>query len=185
MVPPRKEGFGRDDRAESSDRSLGGDASEEFTEIDGSGSSGHQGTTRTAGGLADRLSDVLRGESDGDLFLGRSDAENGVLQWLRALDLQVLGACRADERLRPLLKLNVSTGAAEDRLITQLSQVRMNLHGFSCATSNSHRSYSPQFSLNKSSHLSFSGLNILLWLFFVHIFFLCQLTASVSVIFSI
>ncbi|XP_026656451.1 uncharacterized protein LOC103695761 [Phoenix dactylifera] len=122
MVSPRKEGFGNDEKAESSDRPLGGDASEEFREIDGSGSSRPQGTTRTAGGLAERLSDVLRGESDGDLFLGRSDLESGVLQWLRALDLQVLGACRADERLRPLLKLNVSTGAAEDRLITQLSQ---------------------------------------------------------------
>ncbi|KAL0401238.1 UNVERIFIED_CONTAM: hypothetical protein Slati_4153700 [Sesamum latifolium] len=32
------------------------------------------------------------------------------------------GACRADERLKPLLKLNVSTGVAEDRLLAHLSQ---------------------------------------------------------------
>ncbi|KAL5197629.1 hypothetical protein ABZP36_001141 [Zizania latifolia] len=35
---------------------------------------------------------------------------------------QLLGACRADERLRPLLTLNVSCGAAEDRFISHLSQ---------------------------------------------------------------
>ncbi|KAK4353185.1 hypothetical protein RND71_028703 [Anisodus tanguticus] len=48
--------------------------------------------------------------------------ETNVLQWLLALDLQVMGACRADERLKPLLKLNVSAGAAEDRLLAHLSQ---------------------------------------------------------------
>lgn len=35
---------------------------------------------------------------------------------------QLLGACRADERLRPLLTLNLSCGAAEDRFISHLSQ---------------------------------------------------------------
>lgn len=36
-----------------------------------------------------------------------------------------MGACRADERLNPLLKLNNAIGAAEDRLLAHLSQVRM------------------------------------------------------------
>lgn len=47
----------------------------------------------------------------------------GVLQWLQALDLQVMGACRADERLKPLLKFNFSAGVAEDRLLSHLNQV--------------------------------------------------------------
>ncbi|KAJ8540460.1 hypothetical protein K7X08_030379 [Anisodus acutangulus] len=51
-----------------------------------------------------------------------ASGETNVLQWLLALDLQVMGACRADERLKPLLKLNVSAGAAEDRLLAHLSQ---------------------------------------------------------------
>ncbi|KAE9450144.1 hypothetical protein C3L33_17965, partial [Rhododendron williamsianum] len=34
-----------------------------------------------------------------------------------------MGACRADERLNPLLKLNNATGAAEDRLLAHLSQI--------------------------------------------------------------
>ncbi|KAM3290296.1 hypothetical protein P3S67_018585 [Capsicum chacoense] len=49
--------------------------------------------------------------------------DTNVLQWLLALHLQVMGACRVDERLKPLLKLNVSAGAAEDRLLAHLSQV--------------------------------------------------------------
>lgn len=51
-----------------------------------------------------------------------ASGETNHLQWLLALDLQVMGACRADERLKPLLKLNVSAGAAEDRLLAHLSQ---------------------------------------------------------------
>ena len=46
-----------------------------------------------------------------------------VMKWLHTLDMQVMGACRADERLKPLLKLNVSSGVAEDRLLSHLSQV--------------------------------------------------------------
>ncbi|KAK6164358.1 hypothetical protein DH2020_001222 [Rehmannia glutinosa] len=58
-----------------------------------------------------------------DLSLfARNDRENDVLQWIGALDMRVMGACCADERLKPLLKLNVSTGMAEDRLLTHLSQ---------------------------------------------------------------
>ncbi|KAL3838389.1 hypothetical protein ACJIZ3_022980 [Penstemon smallii] len=68
-----------------------------------------------------RLTQILLEEGDGDLLLQRSDREDGVMQWLSALDMQVMGACRADERLKPLLKLNVSTGVAEDRLLSQLS----------------------------------------------------------------
>ncbi|PIN15100.1 hypothetical protein CDL12_12263 [Handroanthus impetiginosus] len=69
-----------------------------------------------------RLTDIFVGDGDGDLLLQRNDREDGVLQWLRALDMQVMGACRADERLKPLLKLNVSTGVAEDPLLSHLSQ---------------------------------------------------------------
>jgi hypothetical protein len=36
---------------------------------------------------------------------------------------QLMGACRADERLRPLLTLNVSCAAADDRFIAHLAQV--------------------------------------------------------------
>ncbi|CAI9774866.1 unnamed protein product [Fraxinus pennsylvanica] len=50
------------------------------------------------------------------------DREDGVLHWLLSPDKHVMGACRADERLKPLLKLNVSNGAAEDRLLAHLSQ---------------------------------------------------------------
>ncbi|KAF8699026.1 hypothetical protein HU200_034767 [Digitaria exilis] len=36
---------------------------------------------------------------------------------------QIVGACRADERIRPLLTLNVSCTAADDRFIAHLAQV--------------------------------------------------------------
>ncbi|CAI9295905.1 unnamed protein product [Lactuca saligna] len=51
----------------------------------------------------------------------RNTQEGTVVQWLQALDMQVLGACRADEKLKPMLKLNVSN-AAEDRLLSHLSR---------------------------------------------------------------
>nr|CAB3503887.1 unnamed protein product [Digitaria exilis] len=35
---------------------------------------------------------------------------------------QIVGACRADERIRPLLTLNVSCTAADDRFIAHLAQ---------------------------------------------------------------
>ena len=73
-------------------------------------------------GLTERLTDILVEDGDGDLLLQRSNRETRVLQWLQALDLQVMGACRADERLKPLLKLNVSNGVAEDRLLDHLIQ---------------------------------------------------------------
>lgn len=112
---------------EASDRPLSDDAIDESRENEGSEASGASEAPRRSeggdGGLAERPRDALRGASDEDLVFERTDGEIGALQWLQALDLQFLGACRADERLKPLLKLNVSSGAKEDRLISQLSQV--------------------------------------------------------------
>ncbi|XP_022745903.1 uncharacterized protein LOC111296110 isoform X2 [Durio zibethinus] len=73
-------------------------------------------------GLAERLTDIFVEENDGDLLLQQTDREDRVLQWLQALDMQVIGACRTDERLKPLLKVNVSNGVAEDRLLAHLSK---------------------------------------------------------------
>nr|XP_043631441.1 uncharacterized protein LOC122602895 [Erigeron canadensis] len=80
-------------------------------------------SSRNGNGLAERLTDLFVGDgnNDDDLLIQRS-AQGTVMQWLQALDMQVMGACRADERLKPLLKLNVSTGLAEDRLLSHLSQ---------------------------------------------------------------
>ncbi|KAL8552094.1 hypothetical protein ACS0TY_000958 [Phlomoides rotata] len=72
--------------------------------------------------ISRRLTAIFLEGGDEDLLLQRSDRENGVLQWLRALDLQVMGACRADERLKPLLKLNASSGEVEDHLLAQLGE---------------------------------------------------------------
>ncbi|KAH7548198.1 hypothetical protein JRO89_XS14G0082300 [Xanthoceras sorbifolium] len=85
-------------------------------------SSGTGGETSAVGSREIGLTDVFVEEGDGDLLLQRSDREDRVLQWLLALDMQVMGACRADERLKPLLKSNASSGVAEDRLLAHLSQ---------------------------------------------------------------
>ncbi|URE37469.1 hypothetical protein MUK42_16463 [Musa troglodytarum] len=121
MAPSRKDGLGRD---EDSDRSPDGDAAEGYRENEGSGSAAAADHPLGRGvGVVGRLRGLLRGESDGDLsHEGSGGWEDGVLRWLHALDLQVLGACRADERSKPLLKLNVSSGPAEERLLAQLSQ---------------------------------------------------------------
>ncbi|KAH9313127.1 hypothetical protein KI387_028162, partial [Taxus chinensis] len=74
--------------------------------------------------IAHRLTQLLQDTEDGDLLLQQTESENGMLQWLQALDLQVMGVCRADETLRPMLQLNVSCSGADDRLLAQLSQVR-------------------------------------------------------------
>lgn len=75
-----------------------------------------------------RLTDLFVGDNDNDdvddLLIQRSN-QGTVMQWIQALDVQVMGACRADERLKPLLKLNVSSGVAEDRLLSHLSQVSL------------------------------------------------------------
>ncbi|KAL5721171.1 hypothetical protein ACHQM5_013764 [Ranunculus cassubicifolius] len=65
--------------------------------------------------------DVIE-EDEVDLLLQHSEREQNVLQFLQALDLQVIGACRSDERLFPLLKTNISNCAAEDRLLANLIQ---------------------------------------------------------------
>ncbi|XP_019433383.1 PREDICTED: uncharacterized protein LOC109340211 isoform X2 [Lupinus angustifolius] len=72
--------------------------------------------------LTERLMDILVGEGDGDLLIQQTDREDRLLQWLQALDMQVMGACRADERLKPFLKMNAACGVTEDPLLAQLSQ---------------------------------------------------------------
>ncbi|KAL3652236.1 hypothetical protein CASFOL_001917 [Castilleja foliolosa] len=69
-----------------------------------------------------RLTEIFVADGDVDLLLQRSDRDGCFLRWLSALDMQVMGACRVDERLKPLLKLNVSAGVAEDGLLAHLSQ---------------------------------------------------------------
>lgn len=98
-------------------------------EASGSGTCGNSGGSRDGDGsggvgvgLTERLTNILVDEGDGDLLLQQSDTGDRVMQFLQALDLQVMGACRADERLKPLLKLNMSNGASEDRLLSHLSQ---------------------------------------------------------------
>ncbi|KAL4387183.1 hypothetical protein GQ457_09G031400 [Hibiscus cannabinus] len=89
----------------------------------GSGTASRQnGEVSDGNGLAERLTDIFVEENDGDLLLQQSDREDRVLQWLQALDMHVIGGCRTDERLKPLLKVNVSNGVAEDRLLAHLSQ---------------------------------------------------------------
>eukprot|EP00249_Psilotum_nudum_P023974 c29045_g1_i1 orf=372-3281(+) len=78
--------------------------------------------SRGHGEVAQRLSDVLQGREDVDLILEGEDRDVMMLQWLRALDLQVVGACRADERLRPMLRWNASCSGADGRLLAHLSQ---------------------------------------------------------------
>lgn len=91
--------------------------------VAGSSGSRESGGSTSEIGLTDRLTDVLVDGGDGDLLLQQNDREDRVLRWLQALDMQVMGACRADERLKPLLKTNASNGVAEDRLLAHLSQV--------------------------------------------------------------
>ena len=81
------------------------------------------GETSGSRNLTNRLSEILVEEGDGDLLLQQSDRESNFLRWLQALDFQHIGACRIDERLKPLLKINVSAGVAEDCLLSHLSQV--------------------------------------------------------------
>lgn len=88
-----------------------------------SSSPGEDGGSSSEVGLTERLTDILVEESDGDLLIQQTSREDRFLQWLQALDMQVMGACRADERLKPLLKMNTACGVSEDPLLTQLIQV--------------------------------------------------------------
>lgn len=90
---------------------------------DSSASVSGESLTRRNGndiGFAGRLTDLFVG--DGDLLVQRNTEEGTVMQWLQSLDMQVMGACRADERLKPLLKLNNASSVAEDRLLLRLSK---------------------------------------------------------------
>ena len=127
MSNPRKEGSiasnangdaDRDNVEEFGESSRVGGVSSNVVEVSG----GPHASTRDIN-LTERLTDILVDEGDGDLLLQQSDREDRVIRWLQALDMQVMGACRADERLKPLLKMTTSNDIAEDRLLAQLSQV--------------------------------------------------------------
>lgn len=92
---------------------------------DSSSVDGGSGGSRSEVGLTERLTDVLVDEGDSDLLIQQTNREDRLLLWLQALDMQVVGACRADERLKPLLKMNTACGVAEDPLLAQLTQVRL------------------------------------------------------------
>lgn len=112
-----------DDAEDGIDRSNGGgDCSDDTTSTVDASSCVLRTNSSVSRGSAATTTEVLP-EENGDVLLQQSDRVDNLVQWLRALDVQVIGACRADERLKPLLKLNASTGAAEDRLLSHLSQV--------------------------------------------------------------
>ncbi|XP_050385954.1 uncharacterized protein LOC126802378 [Argentina anserina] len=127
MTFPRNEDFHNDetdgfDRI--SDRSNAEDFEDSSSAANEVGSSGEGESTpsRSEIGLEERLTGILVDGGDGDLLLQQSNREDRVLQWLQALDMQVMGACRADERLKPMLKMNASNDAAEGRLLAHLTQ---------------------------------------------------------------
>ncbi|KAK2969354.1 hypothetical protein RJ640_028843 [Escallonia rubra] len=72
----------------------------------------NSGDSRQGGeaGLTERLTDILVDDGDRDLLFEREDG--------------VMRACRTAERLKPLLKLNQTSDAAEDRFLAHLTQVR-------------------------------------------------------------
>lgn len=125
MTSPRNEDFHANDEIDGVDRISDRSNAEEFEESSSTnevGSSGDGPTSRSEIGLEERLTGILVDGGDGDLLLQQSNREDRVLQWLQALDMQVMGACRADERLKPLLKINASNDVAEGRLLAQLTQ---------------------------------------------------------------
>lgn len=129
MVRPRREGPKDDAKADVSnqfDMSRESEVSDELAEIVGSHPSGNLLDARRSvgpsGGLHGRIRDVLRDGAESDPLLSREEAENGIFLWLQALDHQVMGGCRSDERLKPLLKQNATGGVAEDQFVTQLVQ---------------------------------------------------------------
>jgi len=101
-----------------------GDDFDDSLSVDGATSAGEDDGLTTQVRLTERLTDILVDERDGDLLIQQTNREDRFLQWLQALDLQVMGACRADERLKPLLKMSTTCGVAEDPLLAQLTQVR-------------------------------------------------------------
>ena len=113
-----REGADRDNVEEFGDSSRVGGVSSNVVEVSG----GPHALTREIN-LTERLTHMLVDDGDGDLLLQQSDREDWVIRWLQALDMQVMGACRADERLKPLLKMTTSSGIAEDHFLAQLSQV--------------------------------------------------------------
>ncbi|KAG0466614.1 hypothetical protein HPP92_018194 [Vanilla planifolia] len=126
MVRPRKEGSSEETNGDSYDRlDQSNEDSDDSSQVNGSGSSGAPFDDRSgegaAGGLPVRVSE-FREEADLYPLLGGVGIGKGFMQWLRALDLQFMGGCRMDERLKPLLKLNASSGAAEDQLMSRLIQ---------------------------------------------------------------
>lgn len=107
----------RIDDVDRADQVSGGDRSVDVS------SSGDEASVSENRSVTRRLAEILVEDRDEDLLMRRSGKEDGVIQWLRALDFQVIGACRADERLKPLLKLNAAAGVAEEGLLAHLSQV--------------------------------------------------------------
>ncbi|XP_010517376.1 PREDICTED: uncharacterized protein LOC104792836 isoform X1 [Camelina sativa] len=114
MADSRKRDSG-DDHRHRDDQPNDGD--DDFSS--GFRSNGFEGDVESTRTESSRVSDPSTEETGGGDFLV---GEDRVLRWLQALDMQVMGACRGDERLKPLLKLNVSNGMAEDRLLAHLSQ---------------------------------------------------------------
>jgi hypothetical protein len=55
--------------------------------------------------------------------------DEGALQWVQSLEFQAMRACRTDERLKPLLRWNVSYGGADSQIFARLGQVRKFLFG--------------------------------------------------------
>ncbi|KAK7372464.1 hypothetical protein VNO80_05844 [Phaseolus coccineus] len=99
-----------------------GDDFDDSLSVDSAISAGEDDGLTTQVRLTERLTDILVDERDGDLLIQQTNREDRFLQWLQALDLQVMGACRADERLKPLLKMSTTCGVAEDPLLAQLTQ---------------------------------------------------------------
>ncbi|KAI5346533.1 hypothetical protein L3X38_014412 [Prunus dulcis] len=125
MTSPGNQDLHTNDEIDGVDRiadQSNGEELENSSSSNGAESSGVGPASRSEIGLEERLTDILVDEGDGDLLLQQSNREDRVLQWLQALDMQVMGACRADERLKPLLKKNASNDVAEGRLLAQLSQ---------------------------------------------------------------
>lgn len=127
MADPRnQDAYGNDEKNDRTDRDVNHSDSQDFDDSSSLKSveeSGVGSTSRSEIGLEERLTEIFVDEGDGDLLLQNSKREDRVLQWLQALDMQVMGACRSDERLKPLLKMNPSNGVAEDSLLAHLSQV--------------------------------------------------------------